>query len=162
MWGVFSLTYPLNKEKKWDLLLHQYRSPLDYVKRNIKILQKDSEVDQYVVQNLTWLGVYLRSNFSNTLLNKVLTLGPLIVTGIEVFVATMNTFLSGSYDALEETLTHMKSLKLNIYPWENVTYCYASILEDADRLEIAGAFKPEHLGYTTHIFENISDSGFRL
>ena len=65
-----------------------------------------------MVQNLTWSGVYLRSTFSNTLLQKVLTLVPLTATGIEVFVATMTKFLSDSYDALEETLTHMKSLKL--------------------------------------------------
>ena len=68
-------------------------------------------------------------------------------TGPEVFVATMTTFLSDSYDTLEETLNHMKSLKLKIYPGENVTDCLAAILVDAERLESAGAFKPEHLGY---------------
>ena len=46
----------------------------------------------------------------------------------------------------------MKSLKLKIYPGENVTELCASILVDAERLESAGAFKPEHLGYITHIF----------
>ena len=56
----------------------------------------------------------------------------------------------------------MKSLKLKIYPGENVTYCCASILVDYERLEKAGAFKPEHLGYTTCIFEDTSDSIFRL
>ena len=50
---------------------------------------------------------------------------PLTATGPEVFVATMTTFLSDSYDALEETLNHMKSLKLKIYPGENVTDCCA-------------------------------------
>ena len=58
---------------------------------------------------------------SNTILQKVLTLVPLTTTGPEVFVATMNTFLSDSYDALEETLTHVKILKLKFYPGENVT-----------------------------------------
>ena len=52
--------------------------------------------------------------------------------------------------------------KLKSYPGDNVTYCCASILVDAERLESAGAFKPEHLGYITHIFEDTSDSRFRL
>ena len=106
--------------------------------------------------------MYLRSTLSNTLLQKVLALVPLKATGPEVFVATMTTFLSDSYDALEETLTHMKSLKLKSYPGENVTDCCAAILVDAERLESAGAFKPEHLGYITRIFEDTSDSRFRL
>ena len=46
---------------------------------------------------------------------------PLTATGSEVFAATMTTFISDYYDALEKTLTHMKSLKLKIYPGENVT-----------------------------------------
>ena len=58
---------------------------------------------------------------SNTLLQKVLTLVPLTATGPEVFVATITTFLSDSYDALEDTFTHMKSLKTKSYPGENVT-----------------------------------------
>ena len=33
---------------------------------------------------------------------------------------------------------------------------------DAECLESAGAFKPEHLGYITCIFEDTSDSRFRL
>ena len=58
----------------------------------------------------------------------------------------MTTFLSDSYDALEDTLTHMKSLKLKFYPGENVVYFCATILLDAECLESAGAFNPEHLG----------------
>ena len=87
---------------------------------------------------------------------------PLTATGPEVFVAIMTTFLSNSYDALEETLNHMKSLKLKSYPGDNVTDCCAEILVDAERLESAGAFKPEQLGYITCIFEDTSDSRFRL
>ena len=56
----------------------------------------------------------------------------------------------------------MKSLKLKSYPGENVTDCCAAILVDAERLESAGAFKPENLGYITRIFEDTSDSRFRL
>ena len=40
---------------------------------------------------------------------------PLTETGPEVFVATMTKFLSGYFDALEDTLIHMKSLKLKSY-----------------------------------------------
>ena len=64
----------------------------------------------------------------------------------------MTTFLSDSYDALEETLNNIKSLKLKSYPGENVTDCYATILVDDERLESAGAFKPDHIGYITSIF----------
>ena len=100
MWDFFSLPDPRNIEKRWNLLLHQSIFPLDYVKIHVQSLLKGSDADQYVVQNLTWSGVYLRSTSSNTLLQKVLTLVPLTATGPEVFVATMTTFLSDSYDAL--------------------------------------------------------------
>ena len=68
----------------------------------------------------------------------------LTATEPEVFVSTMTTFLSDSYDSLEETLTHMKILKLNIYPVENFIDCCAAILVDAEILESARAFKPEN------------------
>ena len=84
----------------------------------------------------------MRSTFSNTLLQKVLTLVPLTEIAPEVFVATMTTFLSDYYDALEETLNHMKILKLKIYPGGKVTDCCAEILVYAERLESAGAFNP--------------------
>ena len=61
MWNVFSLPDQHNKEKRWDLLLHQSRFPLEYVKRHVQSLLKGSEADQYVVKSLTWSGVYLRS-----------------------------------------------------------------------------------------------------
>ena len=56
----------------------------------------------------------------------------------------------------------MKSIKLKIYPGENVTDCCAEILADSERLGSAEDFKPEHLGYITHIFEDTSESRFRL
>ena len=86
----------------------------------------------------------------------------LTVTRPEVFVATMPTFPSDSYDALEETLTYRKSLHLKIYPGDNVTDCCATILVDTERLESAVAFKPGHVGYNTGISEDTSDSRFRL
>ena len=101
MWDVFSLPDPRNKEMRWDILLHQSRFPLDYVKIHVQSLLKGSEADQYVVQNLTWSGVYLRSTLSNTLLQEVLTLVPLTATGPEVYVSIITTFLSDSYDALD-------------------------------------------------------------
>ena len=82
------------------------------MKRHVQSLQKSSETDQYVVQNLTWSGMYLRIILSNTLLQKVMTLVLLKEIGPDVFVAIMTTFLSDSYDALEETLNKIKSLKL--------------------------------------------------
>ena len=50
---------------------------------------------------------------------------PLTATVPEVDVAIMTTFLSDYYDALEDTLNHMKSLKLKSYPGKNVTDCCA-------------------------------------
>ena len=162
MWDVFSLPDPRNKENRWDLILLQSRFPLEYVKDHVKSLLKGSEADQYVVQNLTWSGVYLRITLSNNLLQKVLTLVTLTATGPEVFVDTMTTFFSDLCDALEETITHMNSLKLKSYPGENVTDCCAAILVDAERLDSAVAFKSKHLGYVTRIFEDTSDSRFSL
>ena len=81
-----------------------------------------------------------------------MTLVSLTATGPEFFVATMTTFLSGCCDSSEETLTHTKSLKLKSYPGENVKDCCTEILVNAERLESARAFRPEHLGYITHIF----------
>ena len=74
----------------------------------------------------------------------------------------MATFLSDSYDALEETLTQTKSLKLNIYLGENVIYSWGTILVYSESLESARDFKPDHLGYITHIFEDTSDPIFYL
>ena len=43
IWGVFSIADPQNKEKKWDILLHQSRFPLEYVKSHVQSLLKGSE-----------------------------------------------------------------------------------------------------------------------
>ena len=102
------------------------------------------------------------STLPNTLLQKLLPLVPLTVTVPEVFVAATATFLSDAYDDLEETLNYMKSFKLKSYPGDNVTDCCAEILVDAERLDSAVAFKPEHLGYITRIFEDTSYSIFNL
>ena len=61
VWDVFSITEPQNKEKQWYLLLHHSRFPLDYLKSHVQSLLKGSEADQYIIQNLTWSGVYLMS-----------------------------------------------------------------------------------------------------
>ena len=96
VWNVFYIAEPQNKEKEWDLLLHHTKFPLEYVKGLIQSLLKGSEVNQYIVQNLTWSGVYLRSTLSNDLLQRILTLVPLTATGPEVYVATMTTIISDS------------------------------------------------------------------
>ena len=143
MRDVFSLPYLHNKDKTWDILLHQSNLPLEYMKCHVQSLQKRSEEYQYVVQNLMWSGVYLRSNFSNTLLHKVLTLVLMTSTRPEIFFATMTTLIYDYYNDLEESLTQMKSINIKSYPRENVTDCCEAILVDAERLESAGAFTPE-------------------
>ena len=136
-----------------DLLLYQSRFPLEYVKHHVQSLLKDSEVDQYIVQNLTWSGVYLKSTFSNDLLKKVLTLVPLTATGPEVYVSTMTTIISDSYYSLVDTLNHMNSIKLKDHPGGGgvVADCYDAILVNVESLESDGAFNPEHLGYIIRI-----------
>ena len=86
----------------------------------IQSLLKGSEADKYVFQNLTWSGVYLRSILSNTLLQKLLTLVTLTVTGPEVYVVTISTVLSDSYDSFVNTLNHTKSLEIRDHPGEGV------------------------------------------
>ena len=135
---------------------------MEYVKCHVQSLLKGSEVDQYIVQNLTWSGVYLRSTLSNDLLQKVLTLVPLTAAGPEVYVATMTTIIYDSYYSLVDTLNHTKNLKLKDHPGRNATDCYDAILVNVKSLESARAFKPNHLGYIISIFENTSDSRFHL
>ena len=135
MWGVFSITDPQNKEKEWDFILHHSKFPLEYAKGLVQSLLKGSEVDQYIVQNLTWSGVYLRNTLSNDLLRKVLTLVPLTATGPEVYVATMTTIISNSYYSLVDTLKHMKNLKLlhqYRFPLEYVKYHVESLLKGSE------------------------------
>ena len=86
------------------------------------------------------------------LLPNLLKLVSLRATGPEVYVFTMTTVLSGSYDYLEETLNYLKCLKLNNHTGDNFTELCAAILVDAEQLESTGDFNPEHLGYIAHIF----------
>ena len=58
---------------------------------------------------------------SNDLLQKVLTLVPLIATRLEVYVITTTTVIYDSYGTLQETLNNLKCLKLKIYAQENVS-----------------------------------------
>ena len=48
----------------------------------------------------------------------------------------------------------MKSLKFKSYLGKNVTDCCETILVDAERLESAGSFKPEHIGYITRTYDS--------
>ena len=61
------------------------------------------------------------STLSDTILQKVLKLVLLTATGTEVSIDTMITFLSDSFDSLEETHNQMKSLNIKSDPGENVT-----------------------------------------
>ena len=112
MWDVFYLPETRNKENKWGLFLNQYIFPLDYTKHHVKSLQKYFKADKYIVQNLKWSGVYLRSTLLYAILQKELELVPLTKTGSEVYVANMNTVLSYYCDSLVGNMNHMKSLKL--------------------------------------------------
>ena len=132
------------------------------MKRHVQSLLKVSEADQYIVQNLTWSGVYLRSNFSNDLIKTLLTLVPLTATVPEVYVSIMTTIISNSYYSLVDTLNHMKNLKLKDHLGRDVADCYDAILVNAESLEGAGAFNPEHLGQIIRIFEDTSGYRFHL
>ena len=132
------------------------------MKIHVQSLQKDSEADQYGVQNLTWSGAYLRSSLENTLLQKVLALVPLTATRLEVYVANMNTIISDSYYCLVDTLNHVKRLKFKDHPEGGVADCYDEMLVNVESLESSGAFKPEHLGYISPIFVDTSDSRFHI
>ena len=79
-----------------------------------------------------------------------------------IYVANMITILSYQYDSLVETLSPVNSLKLKYHPWQNVADLCDVILIDSERLEIDGAFNPEHLGYIIHIFEDTYDYIFHL
>ena len=87
---------------------------------------------------------------------------PLTATGPEVYVATMTTILSDSYCYLVDTLNYMKSLKLKDNLGRDVADFYDEILVNKESHESAGAFKPEHIGYIIRIFEDTSNSIFRL
>ena len=86
------------------------------MKGHVQSLLKDYEVDQYIVQNLTWSGVYLKSTLSKDVLKKVMTLVLLTSTGPEVYVATIPTIISDSYYSLVDNINHMKRLKLKYNP----------------------------------------------
>ena len=126
------------------------------------IFNKGSKADKYMIQNLKWSGLYLRSTLLYDLLQKVLKLVSLIATGTEVYFTTMTTVLSDSYDSLVDTLNKIKILKLKDNLMENIANCCDSILVDAERLESAGTFYPEQLGYIICIFQDNSDSIFHI
>ena len=115
-----------------------------------------------MVYNLKWLGVYPRSPFFPALLQKVLKLVLITSNRTEVYVATIITILSNSYDSLVETLNHMKSLKLKDNPGENVADWCDAILVDAEHLESDGDFRTKHLSYIIRIFEDTSDSRLHI
>ena len=81
----------------------------------------------------------------------------LIATGPEVYVATMTTYYS-----LVDTLNHTKNLKLKDHLGRDAADCYDAMLVNVEFLESSGAFKPDHLGYIIHIYENISNSIFQI
>ena len=65
-----------------------------------------------MVQNLTWSGAYPRRTFSYDISHKVLKIVLLKATGTEVYFTTMTKVLSNCCAYLEETLNHLKCIKL--------------------------------------------------
>ena len=61
-----------------------------------------------------------------------------------------------------DNMNHMKILKLNNRPGENVADCCDAVLVYSERLKSPVDFNPENLGYTILIFEDTSDSIFYL
>ena len=115
MWDLLSMSDTFNQYKKWDVLLCKSQLALDCVNWYVKILQKGYKANQYLVQNLTWSGVYLSITLSNILLQKLLTLVTLTSTIPDVFVTTMTEFLYDSYNAFKENFNHLNILKLHSY-----------------------------------------------
>ena len=96
------------------------------------------------------------------ILQKILKLWLLTEIGPEVYVTIMATVLANYYDYLVDNMKQMKGLKLKDIPGKNVVECCDDILVDVERLDSAGTFKPEHLGYIIRIFEDTSDYILRL
>ena len=61
-----------------------------------------------------------------------------------------------------DTLNHINNIKLKDHTGRDAADCYDAILVNVESLESAGSFKPEHLGYIIHIFENTSNFRFHL
>ena len=80
----------------------------------------------------------------------------------QVYVEAIPTVIFYLYNNLKDTINHLKSIKLNIYPEDNVEYLSSEILVYADKLESDSAFKTGNLGYITCIFDNTYDSIFSL
>ena len=64
MWNIFYIADSQNKFREWDLLLQHYKFTLEYVTGLVQSLLKVLKADQYIVQNLTCSGLYLRSTLA--------------------------------------------------------------------------------------------------
>ena len=146
IWDILFLTDILNQEKKLKLLLHHSWFLLDWIKLHIKILQKYSNSDQCVVQNLIWSGVYLKISFKNDIIQKLPTLVVLTETRTKVYVPIMAVIISNYYYSLKETFNHLNSIKPKIYYGSNISDFCVAILENYERLESTDRFKLYHLG----------------
>ena len=77
---------------------------------------------------------------------------PLTATGPRVYVATIKTAISDSWNNLEYNINNLNSIKLKSYLGDNDTYLCAKILVDDEQLGSDGELNPDHLGYIDHIF----------
>ena len=66
----------------------------------MKSTKKGSTANQYIVQNLILSGVYMSINFSNSLLQKLLNIFIMTTDKLYIYVVTMTTDISDSYNYL--------------------------------------------------------------
>ena len=162
MWDVFNMQDPHSPGRSWDLFQFHSRFPLHYVQDYIAHLRQSEEIDRFITENLTWSAEYLFNTLSHGLHSKVLREVELTSSGPEVFVATMNVITSDSYDAMQETEKKLKEIKLKDFPGENVEDACAQIVTLSETLEGAGYWRHELLADISKVFEESSDTHFKL
>ena len=118
----------------------------------VKIFQKGSKVDQYMVQNHKFSGVYLWCNFVKLYSSECTNIGDADSNQTWGIYWNRDYIISHSYISLEDTINHLNTIKINSYPWYNVSYFCDEIFVDFEHIVSSGAFKPEHLGYITQFW----------
>ena len=105
-----------------------------------------SNMDQYIIHNLTWSEVYLIINFYITIIQKVLTLLTMTENEPYVYVTTLKTIICYLYSDLEDALDNLKSIKLNSNLGGGVEYLFAAIFVYAENPESFRAFNTGNIG----------------
>ena len=68
--GIYSPWHNFETKRR---KLNIYWFTLHYLKQQVRIIHMVTKMDQYIVQNMTWLEVYLRITFPNTMIQNALT-----------------------------------------------------------------------------------------